>query len=417
MGGLAVVPRRIAHPAIEAYDPIYEVFNTYGLWTQGTAYAALGEPPFGAIMSIGGLDAHSGAVTKRVRRYNIGNELFSDAPPLTEFARRDHTATRLAEPDDQFYLIAGGKSGDDQVLGALTLYNAFAGTEFVLPISLGEPRYLHSATLLDDGKVLFCGGLDSGGATLDSCEIWTKPDDIEDFDTYDTSTIETLSTRMHTTRVHHSATLLENGDVLLAGGGNIELTSADPADLYSMFYGDIIATDFMVKKRRKHAAVALGAGLVLIAGGEVYVSGISETATAEIYNRYGNNENGEFTSIADMSQARAGCGGMLMSDGRVVIVGGRQFSSLPGYPNKGLQSAELFNPALSGEDVWALEDSFDLRLTSGRADMQLLDIYGTPIVVGGQSHDGLLGNASERQTPLFFLEKMVEENPDAGNAE
>ena len=134
MGGLAVVPRRIAHPAIEAYDPIYEVFNTYGLWTQGTAYAALGEPPIGAIVSIGGLDAHSGAVTKRVRRYNIGNELFSDAPPLTEFARRDHTATRLAEPDDQFYLIAGGKSGDDQVLGALTLYNALAGTEFVFHV-------------------------------------------------------------------------------------------------------------------------------------------------------------------------------------------------------------------------------------------------------------------------------------------
>ena len=103
------------------------MFNTYGLWTQGTAYAALGEPPYGAIISIGGLDAHSGAVTKRVRRYNIGNELFSDAPPLTEFARRDHTATRLAEPDDQFYLIAGGKSGDDQVLGALTLYNALQG--------------------------------------------------------------------------------------------------------------------------------------------------------------------------------------------------------------------------------------------------------------------------------------------------
>ena len=34
-----------------------------------------------------------------------------------------------------------------------------------------------------------------------------------------------------------------------------------------MFHGDIIATGFMVKKRRKHAAVALGAGLVLIGRG------------------------------------------------------------------------------------------------------------------------------------------------------
>jgi len=172
-----------------------------------------------------------------------------------------------------------------------------------------------------------------------------------------------------------------------------------------------------VKKRRKHAAVALGGGMVLIAGGEVYVSGISETASAEIYNRYANGDAGQFTGIADMSQARAGCGGMLMSDGRVVIVGGRQFSSNAGFPNKGLRSAELFNPAMSGEDVWALEGAFNLQLTYGRADLQLLDIYGTPIVVGGQSHDGLLGNASERQTPLFFLEKMVEENPDGGTAE
>ena len=40
--------------------------------------------------------------------------------------------------------------------------------------------------------------------------------------------------------------------------------------------------------------------------------------------------------------------------------------------------------------MWATEGSFDLRLTYGRADLQLLDIYGTPIVIGGQSHDGLL---------------------------
>ena len=72
--------------------------------------------------------------------------------------------------------------------------------------------------------------------------------------------------------------------------------------------------------------------------------------------------------------------------------------------NKGLQSAELFNPALSGK-MCATEGSFDLRLTYGRADLQLLDIYGT--LLSGAKSDGLLGNASERQTPLFSSKKWL----------
>ncbi|MBL93069.1 MAG: hypothetical protein CMH56_14810 [Myxococcales bacterium] len=417
LGGLAVVPRRVAQPAAEFYDPIYETFKTYGLFTQGSAYAPLGEPPFGALLSIGGLDAHTGAVTKRVRRYNVGTDLFNDAPALEEFARRDHSATRLVEEFEQFYLIAGGVSGDNQVLSSLTLYSALFGIEWSLPVALETPRYNHSATLLDDGKILICGGLDSSGAALDTCELVTPPEDPEDLETYDTAAILTLANRMQTERVDHSATLLDNGDVLIAGGGNIENTTADPADLYNMITGDLQPTGFMVRTRRKHAAVFIGGGQVLLAGGEVYVSGVSETATAEIYDREGDEGDGQFNEIAAMSQARAGCSGMLMSDGRVIIVGGRQYSSLPGFPNKALQSAELFDLANAGSGYWALESSFDLRLTYPRADLQLIDVYGTPVIVGGQSHDGDLANATERQTPLFFIEKMVEGNPDGGTAE
>src|SRR5260370_28853634 len=72
--------------------------------------------------------------------------------------------------------------------------------------SLSTARIKHSATLLQDGQVLAAGGVNATGF-LTSAEL------------YDSSTRKWISTgSMTTARGQHTATLLPNGDVLVAGG-------------------------------------------------------------------------------------------------------------------------------------------------------------------------------------------------------
>jgi hypothetical protein len=70
-------------------------------------------------------------------------------------------------------------------------------------------RYLHTATLLNNGKVLIAGGLDGSGTALASGELYDP-----------TSGTFAMTGSMTTTRYRHTATLLNNGTVLITGGEN-----------------------------------------------------------------------------------------------------------------------------------------------------------------------------------------------------
>src|SRR5712691_3460542 len=86
--------------------------------------------------------------------------------------------------------------------------------------SLNTARYSHSATLLQDGRVLVAGGYDTNLVRTHSAEL------------YDPATGSWSVTRsLNIGRVYQSAILLPNGKVLVVGGlsaGGLELT----AELY-----------------------------------------------------------------------------------------------------------------------------------------------------------------------------------------
>src|SRR5439155_15338270 len=85
------------------------------------------------------------------------------------------------------------------------LYNPATGT-FVPTGSLNTSRYVHTATLLNNGIVLLAGGNGSSGV-LTSAEL------------YDPATgTFTPTGSLNTSRYVHTATLLNNGVVLIAGG-------------------------------------------------------------------------------------------------------------------------------------------------------------------------------------------------------
>jgi len=141
-----------------------------------------------------------------------------------------------------------------------------AGTHTAVSNKLRFPRALHTTTLLRDGRVLIMGG---GGGSLTSpvgtrvTEVyypWTKRFDY-------TRTPQGAITQLNALRVLHTSTLLDDGRVLVAGGvdslGNVMNTAEvfDPATGLFTFVGS------MVRARATHTATKLPDGRVLIAGG------------------------------------------------------------------------------------------------------------------------------------------------------
>jgi hypothetical protein len=124
-------------------------------------------------------------------------------------------------------------------------------------------------------------------------------------------------------RFAHTATLLPNGKVLVAGGsaGN---RSGDPvlssAELYDPSTGAFAPTGDMTAPRHKHAAMLLPGGKVLVAGGADSRDWRGRYASAEIYDP----ATGTFSSTGSMSAGRFKFqeAVTLLQDGKPVVAGG-----------------------------------------------------------------------------------------------
>jgi subtilase family serine protease len=171
-------------------------------------------------------------------------------------------------------------------------------------------KALHQAVVLPDGKVLAVGGYN------------TKVD-VYDPATGNWSTTGSLSRA----RRYHTATLLDNGLVLVAGGaeGRADAT----AELYDSTTGTWRPTGRMSVARRYHTATRLTDGRVLVAGGEGRAA-----ATAEIYDPI----TGTWTLTGPMSLSRYQHTATQLLSGSVLVVGGVDAQG------RLLSSAELYEP-------------------------------------------------------------------------
>jgi WD40 repeat protein len=200
-------------------------------------------------------------------------------------------------------------------------------TPFTVRVALARPaaafmptgsmtvvRTAHTATLLQNGQVLIAGGTDRS-SRLASAELYDPT----------SQTFTATSGSMTIARFGHSATLLDNatlpnyGKVLVAGGGDLI------AELFDPTAGTFTPTGSMLAPHLGQTATLLQNGLVLIAGGE--------TAKTELFNP----STGAFTATGDMTASRTGHTATLLPDGRVLITGGATVGSV-------VASAELYNP-------------------------------------------------------------------------
>jgi large repetitive protein len=131
---------------------------------------------------------------------------------------------------------------------------------------------------------------------------------------------------MNVARVGHTATLLSNGQVLVAGGDNSALGGGylSSAELYNPSTGSWTITGSMTTARQSHQAVLLSKGQVLVAGGN---NASGTLASAELYNP----ATGTWTATGSMITARYGFSLTLLPNSEVLAVQGT--------------SAELYNPA------------------------------------------------------------------------
>ena len=151
---------------------------------------------------------------------------------------------------------------------------------------MATARYDHTATLLPNGQVLVAGGF--GGNYLASAEL------------YDPATgLWTATGSMAAARFCHTVTLLPNGQVLVAGGFNDASGALASAELYDPATGLWTATGSMATKRDGHTATLLPNGQVLVAGG---YNGVF-LASAELYDP----ATGLWTATGHGSMAAAAC--------------------------------------------------------------------------------------------------------------
>jgi hypothetical protein len=209
--------------------------------------------------------------------------------------------------------------------------------------SMTATRGGDTATLLPDGRVLFAGGYNCGPGGADG--IWSSAE------LYDPATGTFGRTgSMRVPREFHTATLLPDGTVLIAGG----LTGTEPpaaggivfasvraaatdqvltsAEVYDPATGTFRSTGQMVNPHMRHTATALRDGRVLIVGGGGESS--RGTAVAELYDP----STGTFDPTGSLATVRRLHTATLLADGRVLVAGGRA-------PDDAVyRTAELYDP-------------------------------------------------------------------------
>jgi hypothetical protein len=244
------------------------------------------------------------------------------------------------------FLIGAPNAGDTEQ-GAITLFfGAGAGigqSGWTETASVSSPRHGHTATVLEDGQVLVTGGFLSAGTSV----------------IYDPMHRQwTMTGSMSAERQYSTATRLSDGRVLVVGGQG-GMTSAE---IHDPSTGVWTLTGGPQSGRFFHSATLLTDGKVLIVGGEG--AGGAYLDSAEVYDP----ATGAWTVTGAMRGPRSAHTATRLPNGQVLVAGG--------WP--GGAGAELYHPT-TGQ--WSAAGTMSVGRERHTANL-LAD--GRVLVVGGE---------------------------------
>ena len=233
--------------------------------------------------------------------------------------RRWHTSTLLL---DGRVLVTGGREISGKVLHTVEIFDPLDDAWTSTSV-MHHGRAHHAAALLNDGRVIVVGGFDRDLRTLTSAEV------------YDPATQTwSLVGHMSEARSVPTASVLHDGRVLITGGSHIGAGSAamrNTAEIYNPITNSWAPAGEFEVNRAGHSATVLRDGRVLVAGGAGPASTI---AKAEIYDP----DKNAWYSAGSLALARTGHSAAMMSDGRIIVAGGWSNDGSAGH------LVELFDP-------------------------------------------------------------------------
>lgn len=260
-----------------------------------------------------------------------------------------------------------------------------------------------TTTLLKDGKVLVTGGVGSSPSTtaLNSVELYDPA----------TKTWKVVAP-MSIGRTEHTATLLDNGAVLVVGGFNNgdpkrEVTALNTAELYDPAKDIWSAVGSLPGAHAFHTATLLKDGGVLIVGGASGSGGGGSTSvlkTSALYNPVTKT----WLPAGTTAVGHLGHTATLLPDGTVLVVGA---ASDPGSPGNAANSTELFTTV--PKPTWTVTGA----LTTARVDHAAVLLQdGTVMVIGGRGGVGTNGAVIGGSEIFITATKRWAKGPDLGTA-
>jgi N-acetylneuraminic acid mutarotase len=315
------------------FNPALGSSTTLGSGAHSGADAAIARLSDGRLLATGGDTSRIATALRATATSHVfdPNSNQWNATASMSTARTAHTATTL--PANQV-LVAGGNNSLLGVFATAERYDAGANS-WTPAGSMSTPRYRHTATALNDGRVLVAGGSDRNS----SCSCTTFQSSVDIYAPVTNSW--TAAASLQTARFDHTATRLGDGRILVVGGFGGTPDALNPggsalasAEIYDPGTGTWSAAASMSAARTGHTATILNTGRVLIAGG---TSGAGTLSSAEIYDPVTNT----WSAAAPMNFARQNHKALSLPDTRILVVGGLSSSTNAVF---GVESGEVYDP-------------------------------------------------------------------------
>lgn len=279
--------------------------------------------------------------------------------------RQGHSVTRW--PDGRVFVAGGEKLTNNvsELIRQTEVYDPALGVWSSGP-DLPEGRAYHSATLTKGNRVLLCGGLglvNGRTGTLQSCSVL----DIA------TKRYLEAAPSLQQGRMQHTATLLDDGRVVIAGGRTLPIDYLDSTEIFTEqgAVGSFSPGQKMAEARAQHTAHLMPNGRIAMVGGRVRDTVVG---TIEIWTQVTSSVS------AQLAQPRYAHAAAAMPDGRIAIGGGFIGVGEGGNP-AATALIEMFDPSVGTTGVLSCQSS--LNLTDQRGQLSAASVPANDVSLGG----------------------------------